>query len=291
MCGAAAGGYADRLGVGRDVGRQRERRDARARGVRDRRERVAVASGRDDPRRAHGDAEQDRRRPVGAGRAVDDERLAGGQPAAEESAKGHDEAAERRELGRVEPVQAVERRRRLDRRERIFGVRPVRPVCEHVRRVGARGEADENLGRIVHVLARDEMRRDDHAPALLQTPDVAPDRLDRPDRVRADGEGFCRRIVEREFSLDIGLEIRHQRRGLDAHEHAAGPCLRDWNVLEREAPAEFFQTPSFHRRDCDPRWLTGLARVRKGAAQCPAAGARNQSYLPISIRLLSGSRK
>ncbi len=50
----------------------------------------------------------------------------------------------------------------------------------------AGGEADQDLRGIVDVLARDEKRGHDDALALLETPDVAPDRLDRPDRVRAE---------------------------------------------------------------------------------------------------------
>jgi hypothetical protein len=98
------------------------------------------------------------------------------------------------------------------------------------------------LSRIVDVLARDEVVRQHDALARLD----APDRLDDPDRVGPDRERPRRRIVARQFSLDIGLEIRKQRGRLDPHETAAGARRRHGDVLQRQTAAEFFETPGFH---------------------------------------------
>ena len=243
---AAAGRSAEARGVRFRRSRKRDRSDASPSGSRHRRERHLVPPRGDDSRRAERDSEQGRRGSVGAGRAGHDEGLAGRQASAQEAAERNDEAGEDRKLRRVALVEPFERGRRLDRNERVFGQRAVGPVGEH--RLGARPgrQADQHLLRIVHVLARHEMRGQRDALAGLQAPDVPPDRLDHADAVGSDRELALWRIVEGQFSFDVAPQIGHEDRRLDPDERAAGTRLGHGNLLQLERASKAAQAPGLH---------------------------------------------
>ncbi len=251
--GAAARGFADRSGVGRDIAGQRDGFYARTRDPCEGCERVAVASGRDHASGPHRDAEENGGGSEGARRAINEKRLSGREPAAQKAAEGDDEAGDCGELRRIPILEPVERGDRLGRRQRIFGQGSVRPVGENGPGVGARGQADEDLGGIIHVLPRDKMRRKDDSASRADMPDVLPDGLDGSDRVGPDREGARRRIVARQFPLDIGLEIGEQRSRLDPHQNAAG-TRRGFGTSSSDR-----RPPSFSRRQAFMRKLLGLA--------------------------------
>ena len=76
----------------------------------------------------------------------------------------------------------------------------------------------------------------------MNAPDVSSNSLHGPNRIGPDGERTGRRIVERKFSLDVRLEIRHQRGGFDPHQDAARARLQGVDVFQRgpaSRPLEF----------------------------------------------------
>jgi 2-haloacid dehalogenase len=120
------------------------------------------------------------------------------------------------------------------------------------------------LGRIFDIFRRHEMRRQHHALTGLEVPDIRADRVYDADAIGPDRERTGRRIVNRQSSFDKGFQVRHQRRRLDPHQHAAGARLRRGDIAEAEFSAESLQSPGFHERFP----LTGLA----AALWTPARG-------------------
>src|SRR5208337_843732 len=97
------------------------------------------------------------------------------------------------------------------------------------------------------------------------------DRLDGPNRICPDGKRAGWRFVERQLSFDIGLDVADERGRLDPHEHASGARLGHGNLLEREPPAEPFETPRLHcwspRFVSDARDLTAKPQRRQSRAR------------------------
>jgi hypothetical protein len=244
--GAAAAGLAERAGVFLHIALQYGRCNARTAGARHRFERACVAAGRNDAARPHRDRDQHRRRAIGAGCSVHDQRLAGREPAPEQTAIRDDAAADGDQLGGLDVVQALRGRDRLHRHQRVFGERAIRPVRQNRRRVRTRRQPDQDLRRILDILRYDEMRRQHHPLARLQMPDVPANGFDDSDAIGADRERAGRRIVGGQFSLDIGLDVRHQRRGLDPHQCAARTRLRRAQIIETKLSTEPVQLPGLH---------------------------------------------
>src|SRR5437667_5101174 len=90
------------------------------------------------------------------------------------------------------------------------------------------------------------MRRQHHALARLQMPDVPADRFHDAHPVGPDREGAGRWMVEGQFSLHIGFQVGHQRRGFDPHQRAARTRFRGAHITKAEFSAEPLQPPRLH---------------------------------------------
>src|ERR1700730_788170 len=90
------------------------------------------------------------------------------------------------------------------------------------------------------------MRREHHPLSRPDVPDVPANGLDHANPVGPDGEPAGRRMVDGQFSLHIGFQVRHQRRCLDPHQHAAGTRVRRAHIPETEFATEPIKLPGFH---------------------------------------------
>lgn len=114
---------------------------------------AGVPSGRDHVGGSHRKSHEDGCAAIGACRAIDDEGFTSGEPAADQTAIGKDEAANGSKLRRLHVLEAIGEDNRRSWQQGIFSKRSVRPIRLHLLAVGTeRRYADQNLRGISDVL-------------------------------------------------------------------------------------------------------------------------------------------
>jgi hypothetical protein len=142
-----------------------------------------------------------------------------------------------------------------------MGQRSVRPIRENAlcASAGPRGQANQYLSRIVHVVACDEVRGEQDALARLDVGDILANRHDGADPVRADREFALRRVIGGQLAVNLSFEIGDQNGHFDPHQHAAWAHVWHRHVFKHQGAARLVQSPGFHEGRCHH---TSLVAVR-----------------------------
>ncbi len=200
----------------------------------------AVASGRHDPGRAEGERHGDAGRAEIAGRAVDQQRLAGLEADRQQTAIGHGAGPERAPFRGVGGIDGAERRHVLGRQPYLLRERAVAIVARQFlgALAGGREAEKRDVGR-ERIVARTDRRIAGYPVADREFCRVRADSADAPDGAGAGRQRQFQRVVA--LTADHLVHIRQHTRGGDVDNHLARADLGRRQLLDRERRAEGLQ--------------------------------------------------